>query len=43
MSELMELAFLVCARGKDEGLTDKEILWMVDGQIQRLEGIEYGL
>jgi hypothetical protein len=41
MPELIELAFLLSARRKDEGLTDEEILWLVDGQIQRLEMIEY--
>jgi len=42
MSELEGLALLLCTRGKDEGMTDEEILWLVDGQIQRLEAIEYG-
>lgn len=42
MCELMELAFLLCCRAKDTGLKDEEILWLVDGQIQRLEVIGYG-
>jgi hypothetical protein len=43
MSELSGLGFLFVARAKDEGLSDEEILWMVDGQIQRLEVIENGM
>lgn len=43
MSELDELAFLFCCRAKDRGLKNEEILWMVDGQIQRFEVIEYGM
>jgi hypothetical protein len=40
MSELLELAFLLCARAKDRGLSDEEILWLVDGQIEHLGMME---
>lgn len=43
MSEVSGLALLFVARAKDEGLSDEEILWMVDGQIQKLEVIEHGM
>ena len=43
MSRLTGLAFLFVARAKDEGLSDEEMFWMVDGQIQRLELTEYGI
>lgn len=41
-SRLESLAFLLCRRGMEEGLTAEEILWLVDGQIQRLEAVKYG-
>ena len=40
MRELLGLSFLLCARAKDRGLKDEEILWMVERQIEHFEMIE---
>jgi hypothetical protein len=39
-SELLGLAFLLCARAQDRGLRREEILWLVERQIEHLGMIE---
>ncbi len=40
MSEILGLAFLLAARGRDSGLDDGEILFIVENQLQHLDFIE---
>jgi hypothetical protein len=40
MSELLGLAFLLAARGRDSGLSGEEIAFLLEGQILHLEMLE---
>jgi len=40
MSELVDMAFRFCSRARQKGLKRYEIVWLVQVQLDRLEGIE---
>lgn len=40
MSELVDMAFNFCSKARAKGLKRCEILFLVEAQIARLEGIE---
>ena len=40
MSELVDMAFAFCSRAKQKGKKRCEILWLMEAQVARIEGME---
>jgi hypothetical protein len=41
MSEITGLAFLLCSRGRDKGVKNEQIVWLVEQQLEHLDSIEF--